>query len=177
MPTQPTIPDFIAGTAPTPAIFDGWVQSPLAFLTTRVVFRAELSSGTTWVNGSNTLIPYNVIDEDPFSGWSSGTHSWTPPADYTGTYEISITASSTAAGDNTTSLRTLFLLNGASLYITSAVQASQTQSVISSGTVSQQLFGGQDNVSAAVLWTSSGNGTAVTTSGQRCTMEITWESL
>lgn len=175
---QPQIPLFIAGAQPAPSDFNSWIQAPFAWLTSKVVFRAELSAATTWIQGANTLIPYNSILEDPFSGWNPGTFSWTPPAQGTGTYEVSITASAAAASDATTALRAVLYLNGSALYTMSTTQASQSQSCLTGGSAPLQLYGGQDSVSAYAFWnTTGGNGSAVTTAGQRSTLEITWLSL
>lgn len=176
--TQPVVPDFLAGYAPQPADFDAWIQAPFAWLTSKVVFRAELSAATTWIQQSNTLIPYNVIDEDPFSGWNGSSFAWTPPAQGSGTYEVSVTASAAAASDATTALRCVLYLNGSAQYTMSATQASQSQDCLTGGSAPVQLYGGQDAISAYAYWnTTSGNGSAVVTAGQRCTLEVTWLSL
>jgi hypothetical protein len=175
---QPQIPAFLAGDQPAPADFNNWIQTPFAWVTSKVVFRAELSAATTWTQGVNTLIPYNSVLEDPFSGWNSGTFSWTPPMQATGTYEASITASAAAAVDGTTALRTVLYLNGSPLYNMSTAQASQSQPCLTGGSAPLQLYGGQDSISAYAFWnTTGGNGSAITTAGQRCTIEITWLSL
>lgn len=170
-------PEFIAGYAPLPSDFDSMIQAPFAFLTSKVVFRAELSNALTWTNGSNVTVPYNVIDEDPFSGWSASSHTWTCPAGMSGTYALSVTLSCAASADLTTSLRAGVNLNGGAVRIVSAAQTSGTFASLASGTASMQLFGGQDQVSVYGLYTSSGNGSAVTTAGQRCTFEVNWISL
>lgn len=176
--TQPVVPDFIAGYAPQPADFNAWIQAPFAWLTSKVIFRAELSAATTWTQGVNTLIPFNFVDEDTYSGWNASTHTWTPPAQGTGTYEVSLTASAAAASDSTTALRCGLYLNGSALYTMSSTQASQSQDCLTGGSAPVQLYGGQDTISAYAYWnTTSGNGSAVTTTGQRCTMQITWLSL
>jgi hypothetical protein len=177
-PLQPQTPDFITGYQPQPSDFNNWIQAPFSWLTGKVVFRAELSAATTWVAATNTIIPFDVIDEDPFAGWNATTHSWTPPAEGTGTYEVSITASAAAASDATTALRCVLYLNGSAYYTMSATQASQSQDCITGGSAPLQLYGGQDAVSAYAYWNTGGsNGSAVTTAGQRCTVEITWLSL
>lgn len=176
LPTDPQTPIFPAGYGPLPADFDGWVQTPLSFLTGKVVFRGELSTATTWTNSANTLIPFNTIDEDPYSGWSSGSHSWTCPAGCSGTYVVTMTVSAAPSADTTTSMRAVVDLNSNSLWTIAEGQTSSSQNNLTCGSVPVQLYGGQDVLTFFTFWTSSANGAAVTTSGQRTTAEVTWFS-
>lgn len=170
-------PSFTAGYAPGPQDFANWVQQPFASLTSKVVFRAELSSALTWVANANTLIPFNVIDEDPFAGWSSGSSSWMPPAGYSGTYLVTLTVSSGASADNLSTLHPVLYLNGSSLYTLGEGQASTGAPTVANGSAPVQLYGGQDQLSFYGWWASTGNGAAVTTAGQRCTAEVSWVAL
>jgi len=175
---QPAVPVFIAGYAPLAADFDGWVQAPFAFLTSRVVFRAELTNSATWTNNVDVVIPFNSIIEDPFSGWNSGSSAWECPAGYSGTYEVSVTVSTAAAADAVTKVEAAAGLNGAITYTCDRGWVPQTSAGIVSGSAAFQLYGGSDTISGWAFYASSGgNGTPVITAGQRCTIEITWISL
>ena len=176
--TQPQVPTFTAGYQPEPGDFDSWIQVPFAWLTRKVVFRAERAAGATWTAGAPTLIPFDTIDEDTFGGWNAGSSSWTPPVNGTGTYEVSVTCSAAGSADTTTALRCILYLNGSPLYTMSTSQAAESQPCLTGGSAPLQLYGGQDAVSVYAYWNTSGaNGSAVTTAGQRCSIEVTWISL
>jgi hypothetical protein len=173
---QPAIPTFDAGYSPLPADMDSWIQSPFTFLTSKVVFRAELSASFTLVSGSALAIPFNVIDEDPYAGWQSATSSWLCPAGCTGTYEVSVTVSMGDAPDGTTALSAQLWLNGNYIYTLGTSWASTTQPSLASGSAPIQLYGGQDEIYGYAYLQSSANNSAVLTAGQRCSVEVTWTS-
>jgi hypothetical protein len=175
--SQPAIPTFVAGYSPLPSDFDSWIQAPFSFLTSKVVFRAELSSALTLTNNADVLIPYNVIDEDPYAGWQSATSSWLCPAGCTGTYEVSVTVSMAAGADATSSLTPQLWLNGVYVYALGIAWVSATQATLACGSAPIQLYGGQDEISVYANLVSSASEGVVTTAGQRCTVEVTWLSL
>jgi hypothetical protein len=174
---EPAIPVFVAGYSPQPADMDSWIQAPFSFLTSKVVFRAELSNALTLAQNAATLIPYNVIDEDPYAGWQSATSQWLCPAGCTGTYEVSVTCSMGIAPDVTTALQPQLYLNGSYIYTLATTWAPTAQPCLVSGSFPIQLYGGQDLISAYAYLQSSAANSAITTAGQRCTIEVTWISL
>lgn len=171
---EPAIPVFTAGYSPVPADFGSWIQAPFAFLTSKVVFRAELSSALTLPAGDATLIPFNVIDEDPYGGWQSATSQWQCPSGCSGTYEVSVTVSMGDAPDAVTELGPEIYLNGSYIYSLATKWGPTAQPCIVSGSFPIQLYGGQDLISAYANLQSTAGNSAITTAGQRCTIEVSW---
>lgn len=172
---QPVVPYFQAGFAPLNSDFDQWIQAPNAFLASKVVFRAELTNALALING-DTLIPFDSILEDPFSGWASGSSEWLCPAGYTGTYDVALTISCQPQGPQPV-LQARVGVNSAAQEFTvdkAWVPASSVPG-IASGSCQVQLYGGTDSVQGYAHLSATGN--AVTTAGQRCQMTITWTSL
>lgn len=97
---QAFIPRFPAGFAPQQPDFTTLIQNNFSFITNRVVLRARLSTAQNFITG-DTVIAFNNIDEDPYSGWSStatgaqAANSWLAP--YTGLYEIHLRAGAISA--------------------------------------------------------------------------------
>lgn len=172
-----TIPFFPAAYAPLDADWNSWIQAPFTFLTSKVVFRAELTAALTLTAGTNTLLPFNSILEDPLSGWAGGASAWEPPAGYSGTYLVSVTAAAAQAGDLVSTLQPSVALNGGIQYTLEHVWPPGNQVAIAGGSVPVQMLGGQDQVSAYAWWQGGSNGSVSTTAGRRCSMEITWISL
>ena len=168
----PAVPVFPAGYAPLPADFNSWVQAPFQALTSRVVFRAAKTTAQTLAAGTNTAIAFNSIIEDPYSGWNSGTNTWTPPAAWSGTYVVS--AGIFVAGTTGVRLAVSVGLNGSSLYTLCSAWANTSPSNAVCGEAPVQLVGGQDQIS--VLGFASAAVAVGTAAGQQCTVEITWYS-
>src|ERR1035437_2243937 len=78
--TDPVAPSFIAGSGPTATTFNGQVQAPFTFLTSKVMFRAQRNAAQSLTSGVNNLIAFDTILEDPYGGWNSGTSTRTRPA-------------------------------------------------------------------------------------------------
>lgn len=175
--TQPVIPYFPAGYQPLNTDFDGWIQAPLAFLTSRVVFRAEQSSAQALTNNANTLIPFNSVLEDPFSGWNSGASQWLCPAGYGGLYNVTLTISAQSNASNPVLQSRIGVDTAAQVYCTcKTVVPSGGAAGIASGSQPVQLFGGADSVQGyGFIIGAAGN--VATTAGQRCTLTISWISL
>ena len=76
LPPAPTVPFFAAGYKPVMADLFGWWYLNAVFFQYKVVFRArQLRTTTTIVNDGNAhVIGYDTVDEDLWSGWSSGSH-------------------------------------------------------------------------------------------------------
>lgn len=111
MPLAPQpVPVFPAGLAPQDADFTTLITNPFTFQTSGIVFRAERHGSQSLASGS-TVIQYDTILEDPYSGWSGVNWRWTVP--YTGQYEavttgcVSIAAFSSCAANIVTPYGTL----------------------------------------------------------------------
>lgn len=175
--TQPVIPYFPAGFRPLNSDFDNWIQAPLAFLTSKVVFRAELSSALSLTSGANTLITFNSVLEDPFSGWNSSAHQWLCPAGYSGLYSVTLTISCAANASGPVIQAIIGVNSAAQLYSVDKTQVpTATVPGLASGSQPVQLFGGSDSVQG-YAHASLATGAVVTTAGQRCQLTIEWTSL
>lgn len=175
---DPVIPVFPAGYAPVQADFTTWITSPFSFLTSKVMFRAQLQAAQSLAAG-DTLIHLDTILEDPYSGWSaSGTGSqpawsWLCPPGCTGWYEITMSALTGTQG-TTSQIGARLYVNG-SLY----QQASSTWAVNgaaggSCGVVQLPLLAGTDYLQFEIRATTAT--TAPATAGQYPTMEVAWLS-
>jgi hypothetical protein len=172
--TDPVAPDFIAGYAPVTTDFDNWIQAPFEFLTTKVVFRAQLEGGMSLVVGENQVF-YDTVLEDPYSGWNSGTGEWECPAGCSGWYEVTLTSFTNSAGVTTGLIEAALALNGTGYQECSSDWAVDGHATGSSGSVPIALYGGQDAV-AGYIYSSQAVGVP-TTNGQYPTIEIVWISL
>ncbi|MGH3120144.1 MAG: hypothetical protein ACRDND_03790 [Streptosporangiaceae bacterium] len=171
----PVIPIFPAGYDPVTADFTGWVQDTFAFLTESVVFRGHQATSQSLASGANVLT-YDTIDEDPYGGWSASVtgsqaaHSWLAP--WTGTYEITVFCSNTAAA----------IWNTAGVQITGTLYEVTSDNLMPAGkpggavgTFTVQLTGGVDYVQG-ISYTSATASTDVAVLGLQSTMEITYVS-
>ena len=171
--TQPVVPSFPAGYSPWYWDFDAWIQAPLSFLTSKIVFRAQLTDSLSLAAG-DTLIPFDDILEDPLSGWQSGSSQWELPAGYEGTFEVALTVPCAANLSEPVVQARVGVNSAAQLYaVSKAWVPPLTVPGIASGACQVQLFGGADSVQGYCYLDGSA-GDAVTTAGQRCTMQVSW---
>lgn len=182
--TPPAIPNFAAGYGPLPADMNTLIQTPFIFLTTKIMFRAQLQAATALTSGTATLIPFGTtagdILEDPYAGWSNTTtgsqaaRSWLCPAGCTGWYEITMTAF-TANPAITDDLMTVQVwLDGVEFQIITSQIGANGHGAGCCGSAQVQLIGGVDYVQMYLLQEASIN--TGSTNGQYCTMEIAWVS-
>lgn len=172
--TDPVSPLFVAGSGPVPGTFDGQVQAPFAFLTSKVAFRAQLQGGQSLGAGFNHLI-YDTILEDPYSGWNAGTGLWTCPAGCSGWYDVSLTGFTGNLGSANAFVQLSLYLNGTVYQQASEVWAVDGHQTGACAQVPVALTGGQDYI-AGYLYTSVSSSTP-TTAGELCTIEVAWISL
>lgn len=167
-PAPPAIPAFPAGyPGTTPSFFDGLVQLPLTFLANQIVFRAHDTTART-IGTSFTTIPFNTVDEDPYSGWNSSSHQWLAP--YTGWYSVTFTCS---IATSAVSLRCAVGQSG-TLTI-EGTGAELAGAVLGEGSAAAVLLlaGGIDFVNAQAL-VSSSTTTDVSSAGRYPSLEITY---
>lgn len=175
--TQPVIPYFPAGFRPLNSDFDNWIQAPLSFLTSKVVFRAEQSGALALTNNASTLVPFNSVLEDPLSGWNSGASQWLCPAGYSGLYSVTLTVSAQGNPSNPVLESRIGVDSAAQLYTTcKTVVGSGGPAGLASGSQPVQLFGGADSVQGYAYITGA-SGNVATGAGQRCQLTIEWISL
>ena len=175
--TQPVIPYFPAGYAPLSSDFDGWIQAPLSFLTSKVVFRAE-QSGALALAAAATLIPFNNVLEDPFSGWNSSASQWLCPAGYGGLYNVTLTVSCQSNSSNPSLQARIGVDSAAQVYcVDKTITPSGGPAGLASGSQPVQLFGGADSVQGYAYLDGGITGNVATNAGQRCELTITWISL
>jgi hypothetical protein len=170
----PTVPIFSAGRQPQQADFTAWWFGNVQFHQSRVVFRARQATATTTLptGGTVTPIAFDTIDEDPFGGWSSSSHSWTPPVGYSGWYQVTVTLA-TAAVNTGNDIRAL--LDGTYTFDLATVQGSTTHTCGVEGQFTVYLIGGQDNVkgSGSLLNASASIATSIT-AGRQSSIEVMW---
>jgi hypothetical protein len=107
----PAIPAFYAGQDSVSQL--NVMASALAFMRNKVAFRARRVATGTVTKGNHTLVPWDQIDEDPYTGWAAGT-----PTVYTvqapGWYLCCGTISLAGTGATSTVLIPAISINGAS---------------------------------------------------------------
>jgi hypothetical protein len=89
------------------------MATALTFMRSRIAFRARRAATGTVTKGGHTLVPWDTIDEDPYTGWVAGT-----PTVYTvqapGWYMCSGTISLAGTGAAGTVLIPAFSISGGS---------------------------------------------------------------
>ena len=110
-PQPPAIPAMLAGIDAVSQL--NTMSAAHQFLLAKVAFRARRAATGTVTKGAHTFVPWDTIDEDPYSGWSAGT-----PTIYTvqapGWYLCSGTVSVSGTGATSTVLIPAISVNGAS---------------------------------------------------------------
>jgi hypothetical protein len=105
----PAVPAFIPAAETTGQL--NTMAQALQFLLGKVAFRARRTTTGTVTKNGHTLIPWNQIDEDPYSGWTGPT-AYTVQAP--GWYAVCATASVAGTGASGTVLIPGLSINGAS---------------------------------------------------------------
>lgn len=107
----PAIPTFYAGQDSVTQL--NVMRDALSFMLAKVAFRARRAATGTVTKGGHTLVPWDTIDEDPYSGWAAGS-----PTIYTvqapGWYLCVGTVSLAGTGANNTILIPAIGINGGS---------------------------------------------------------------
>jgi hypothetical protein len=179
----PSLPDFLAGFGPQQSDLQSLWVNAAAFFQQRVVFRASQTGTITNLpnSGAFATIAYDTILEDPYSGWSSGAHNWTPPAGYSGWYQVTATVFVQAPGVAGVGLKlqTLAASTGSGTLVTVIVPSATVGAAEATWYV--YLTGGQDAVSVQAGVQNAGTiiggvNTNDTPSGQLSTMELSWIS-
>jgi hypothetical protein len=173
----PVVPHFLAGTGPAATDMDTLVYQTMSFLQNRIVLRvSQTTTATTLPSaGTQTTIAFDTVLEDPYSGWNSGTHSWTPPEGYVGWYDFTFTL-------RTVTVANLVDLSGVIIAAGTAYDVSIKQGQSNAGagvyaSVTAYLVGGEPSASCAGRLLNSGvNISTSLVAGQNSTFEITWIS-
>jgi hypothetical protein len=181
---SPGVPDFIAGYGPQQSDFQSWWVNSAAFFQQRVIFRALQSTTATTLpdSGDAVNIEFDDVLEDPYSGWDSVHHTWTPPAGYSGWYLVTLTVIMAAAPSaSSITLSTYVEQNGGVILfpLASTVLAGGSGAATCGNGGAQYVYltGGQDIVAgkAAIQNAAAGLDTSVT-AGQQPAIEIVWIS-
>jgi hypothetical protein len=173
----PVVPAFPAGYSPQQADFTAWWYDNAGFMQNKVAARVSQTTTATTLpdSGAQTLIAFDTVVEDPYSGWvGSPFYEWRPPTGYSGFYQVTLTVRTAA-------------VNGPDLDIwISNVAVSQEAPACglklasnvgagASGTWITYLIGGQDSVAAyGSLLNATASLSTSLTAGQQSTMEIIW---
>ena len=84
-----TIPIWPAGYQASTELFNNLGQATLGWLANRFMFRALRVAAQSISSGTNTVVAYDTIIEDPYQGWATvAANAWTVP--FTGWYEITV---------------------------------------------------------------------------------------
>lgn len=170
LPPDP-IPVFPAGYAPQDPDFTTWIQDTFGYLTAGTVFRAhqQVSGGQTLSSGA-TVLSFDTVDEDPYSGWEAASDAWLAP--WTGTYEITVCTSVAAQAvwlGSGLKISGGTVMTGQNLQTPSATVGGSVQ------TFTVQLTGGVDYIQAVALC-SAAAATDTSSAGRYPSMEITYVS-
>jgi len=179
---EPEPPLFPAGYGPLPSDMDSWIQQPFQFLTTKVMFRAELQASQALTANANTLIHFGStagdILEDPYGGWSTTATSaqpawsWLCPAGCTGLYEVTMTAFTANPSGGATAA--VIFLDGTEYGYLAYNWGGDGQASGACGGGPFYLTGGIDYIQGYIGTVAAVNTTA--TAGQYPTLEIAWVS-
>ncbi|MGH3373199.1 MAG: hypothetical protein ACRDP6_00525 [Actinoallomurus sp.] len=66
----PGVPVFYAGQPPTAQL--NAMSNAFSFLLSKVAFRARRAATGAVTKGGHTLVPWDTVDEDPYTGWAAG---------------------------------------------------------------------------------------------------------
>jgi hypothetical protein len=163
----PPAPAFPAGAGELPAGMNSLVQAPLGFCTQGIFFRAEQHTAQTVSATTFTIVTYDTIPEDPYSGWNATSHRWLAP--YTGWYEITLGNNVTAAVD----IAACVLVTGTTRTFLAQQQAGFGAGG-ANGSIILPLIGTEDYVQGQI-WTNPG-ATLDTNTGRYSSLEIAFVS-
>lgn len=166
----PVPPVFPAGYAPVVADFTNWVTDSLGFCTAGVMFRAEQQTAQSFSANTQTIVTFDTVFEDPYGGWSSGTHAWTAPV--SGWYEVTSTLIIAASAGT---LATQVFLSGTEQFTASAANVPAGNAGGAAAAWWVPMIAGTDFVQVRLLMTSAGATNA--TEGLRSTLEISFVSV
>jgi hypothetical protein len=181
----PQVPVFPAGYDPYSIDFDNWIQSPMAWWTTRVMFRAQLQAAQSFTGGAFTIVQFGStagdILEDPWEGWSDNfvlptgqpAHSWMCPLGCSGWYEVTMTAFTSNPGSGAV-IGTGISVDGTTRLQPSGSWGPDGQPGGSCGSSTVWLSAGEDYIQGEI-WTTNST-SAPATAGQYPTLEICWIS-
>jgi len=169
----PAIPQVPAGWSPVVADFSAWVTNPFSFLAQPPVFRAELHAAQALTGGAYNLVNLDTVLEDPYSGWSASTHTWTCPAGCSGTYEATLSGFTANQATTTGQCAAVLALNGIVWQYGSDDWAVSGGDSGTSGSCPVPLVTGD----AVQLWLfSSASVSTPGTAGQYPSIELAWIS-
>lgn len=182
---SPVVPTFLAGFAPQSTDFTNYWYNTALFLQNKIVFRASQTTTATTLpsTGIATLIAYDTVLEDPYSGWNGSTHVWTPPSGYTGWFWVSSTLRTATLQNNVGIGLQVNINNQFSPFIPLGqgfvqIMGASTGTAGCSGGELVYLVGGLSGVSISGFTDSSTVNVSTTlTAGQQSTLEIMWLTL
>jgi len=159
------------------------ITNPILFTATGILARLrQASSAQTLSTSSATVIQFDTVDEDPYSGWSASATStqaawsWQPPAGCSGWYHVYVAVSlGTVPSDAV--LRPVIVVTGTTQYAVETMLRPSSAPEIVGGSAWVYMLGGADYVQAAAVFSSSSGSepTSVATSYQSV-MDVSWES-
>lgn len=177
---SPPVPQVPAGWKPVQADFDLWVTNSFSFLSQPANFRAQRAAAQALSASAFSILQFDTVLEDPYSGWSAvstGSQpawSWLCPAGCAGWYEASLSAQAASQGAGTANqLVAALALNGSLWQYASDDWAPASAPAGSSGVAQVPMVPGDylqvwTFVTAAV--------STPTTAGELPSIELCWVS-
>ena len=90
----PGAPVFVAGAAPQVSDMTSLVTTPFTFCSVGVAARLEQRTVQAIAATTLTVISFDTVLEDPYSGWNAGSNSWLAP--FSGYFEVTLTVGTAA---------------------------------------------------------------------------------
>lgn len=117
-PNAPSVPVFTPGLKGAAALWNPLVAQPLTFLLSKPRFRARLTVAGNPTKGGTTFVPWDTVDEDPYTMWgpsqSSPLANTIIVATQPGWHMVSATVTLTGTGATGTNLEPTCAINGTS---------------------------------------------------------------
>lgn len=176
--TAPMVPQIPAGFTPFQADLTAWITTPFTFLSTKVMFRAQLQGTMALGANAYTLAQFDTILEDPYGGWSAagsgsqGAWTWLCPPGCSGWYEITMTGLTASQGVATSAVGAALWVDGSEYQLGSMSPGVNGNTSGSEGTVLVPLTGGADYVAMHIYSLDAVNTPAL--AGRYPSMEVAW---
>ncbi len=170
----PPVPQVPAGWGPVQADMDFWITNTFSFLAQMPVFRGHRAAAQSLTGGVYNIMQLDTVDEDPYRGWSSGSHLWTCPAGCAGWYSATLSGFTASQGSGTGNQNVAVIaLNGALWSVGPDDWAPASNPGGDNGSVQVPLVPG-DTVQ---MWVFANQSVSTpTTAGQLPAMELAWIS-
>lgn len=170
LPGLPQINDWAVSYTPTATDFNLYIRDAFNFLASPPVLRVEQTSAQS-INGNGTVIAYQSVLEDNYSGWNSGTYTYVAPV--SGWYAITALVGTNLPGGSSGTLALGYELNGVAYGPIWFTNWSSNGSPWTFSLYEETYLHGGDSVYVSLATTSGSYSTDLT---YPSTLEIVWLS-